>query len=71
MTYVHNGSEIHTDSFQLTVSDGIQNSSVIMRINMEPVDDERPVVTGSDIVVVIVVIIVVVVVVVAPPSRTS
>ena len=46
MTYVHNGSEVHRDSFELTVSDGKQNASAVMNVRMEPIDDELPVITG-------------------------
>ena len=47
MTYVHNGSEIHNDRFRLTVTDGKQNNSVVMRVKMDPVDDEQPVILGK------------------------
>nr|XP_018668634.1 FRAS1-related extracellular matrix protein 1 isoform X2 [Ciona intestinalis] len=48
MVYTHDGSENHLDQFELTVSDGKQTSSTLMKVQMEPVDDLSPSIHGSN-----------------------
>uniref|UniRef100_H2YA41 C-type lectin domain-containing protein n=1 Tax=Ciona savignyi TaxID=51511 RepID=H2YA41_CIOSA len=45
--YHHDGGEIHTDRFQLTVSDGKQNTSTWMHVKITPVDDMPPTINGK------------------------
>ncbi|XP_077670579.1 LOW QUALITY PROTEIN: FRAS1-related extracellular matrix protein 3 [Eretmochelys imbricata] len=45
ISYQHNGDESTNDFYQLEVSDGIHHVPIIVRITVQPVDDERPSIT--------------------------
>ncbi|XP_044286604.1 FRAS1-related extracellular matrix protein 3 [Varanus komodoensis] len=45
ISYRHSGDEYTSDSFQLEVSDGVHQVPIIVRIAVQPVDDERPSIT--------------------------
>lgn len=40
--YVHDGSESFKDGFKVGVNDGLHFVSGIVRVSVEPVDDEKP-----------------------------
>ncbi|KAM4603610.1 FRAS1-related extracellular matrix protein 3 [Polymixia lowei] len=42
LTYIHNGEESLSDAIKLDVSDGFHEVPIIIKINIEPVDDESP-----------------------------
>ncbi|XP_035998935.1 FRAS1-related extracellular matrix protein 2a [Fundulus heteroclitus] len=42
ISYIHSGDETVSDDFQLDVSDGIHVVSVMVKVNVKPVDDETP-----------------------------
>lgn len=45
ISYVHNGDETTSDSFNLDVSDGVHIVPITVRIVVKPIDDEMPVLT--------------------------
>ncbi|XP_035241767.1 FRAS1-related extracellular matrix protein 2-like [Anguilla anguilla] len=42
ISYIHNGDESTTDTFQLDISDGIHVVTITIKINVKPIDDEPP-----------------------------
>ncbi|KAJ8368550.1 hypothetical protein SKAU_G00085780 [Synaphobranchus kaupii] len=42
ISYIHNGDESTADTFQLDISDGIHVVTIIIKINVKPIDDEPP-----------------------------
>uniref|UniRef100_H2YPT7 Calx-beta domain-containing protein n=1 Tax=Ciona savignyi TaxID=51511 RepID=H2YPT7_CIOSA len=40
--YQHDGSESKSDQFSLEISDGMHNIPIVVKIEVEPVDDEQP-----------------------------
>ncbi|XP_036379748.1 FRAS1-related extracellular matrix protein 2-like [Megalops cyprinoides] len=42
ISYMHNGDESTSDSFQLDVSDGVHVVTVTVKVTVKPVDDETP-----------------------------
>ncbi|KAG9348448.1 hypothetical protein JZ751_002183, partial [Albula glossodonta] len=42
ISYVHNGDESTTDTFQLDISDGIHIVTITVKVNVKPIDDEPP-----------------------------
>ncbi|XP_015235836.1 PREDICTED: FRAS1-related extracellular matrix protein 2 [Cyprinodon variegatus] len=42
ISYIHSGEETMSDDFQLDVSDGIHVVTVMVKVNVKPIDDETP-----------------------------
>ncbi|XP_038140960.1 FRAS1-related extracellular matrix protein 2-like [Cyprinodon tularosa] len=42
ISYIHSGEEMMSDDFQLDVSDGIHVVTVMVKVNVKPIDDETP-----------------------------
>nr|CAB3247089.1 FRAS1-related extracellular matrix protein 2 [Phallusia mammillata] len=40
--YQHDGSEVTSDSFGLAVSDGMHTIPIVVRVTVQPIDDEQP-----------------------------
>uniref|UniRef100_A0A6Q2XCM4 Calx-beta domain-containing protein n=1 Tax=Esox lucius TaxID=8010 RepID=A0A6Q2XCM4_ESOLU len=42
ISYIHNGDETTSDSFQLDISDGVHVVTITVRVTVKPIDDETP-----------------------------